>query len=193
MSRRGKAIVKRVVVDPKYNSELVAHMIRVIMKDGKKTVAEKIVYGMIEKVKEAMAKDPAKFTDVTIKVKDAEGKDKDATKSFTDPLEVVAQAIENMKPQVEVKTRRVGGTTYPVPTPIAKVRQLSLALRWTTTFASARHGMGMPAAVAAEIIAAFQGQGNVIKKRDDVHKMAAANKAFAHYAWGPSNNSTPAA
>ena len=170
MSRRGKAIVKRVVLDPKYNSELVAHMIRVIMKDGKKTVAEKIVYGMIEKVKEAVEKDPAKFT-----------KDE---KAYTDPLEIVSASIENMKPQVEVKPRRVGGTTYPVPVPIAPNRQLSLALRWTTTYASARHGMGMPAAVAAEIIDAFLGQGNVIKKRDDVHKMAQANKAFAHYAWG---------
>ena len=170
MSRRGKAIVKRVVLDPKYNSELVAHMIRVIMKDGKKTVAEKIVYGMIEKVKEAVEKDPAKFT-----------KDE---KAYTDPLEIVSASIENMKPQVEVKTRRVGGTTYSVPVPIAPNRQLSLALRWTTTYASARHGMGMPAAVAAEIIDAFLGQGNVIKKRDDVHKMAQANKAFAHYAWG---------
>ena len=170
MSRRGKTIVKRVVLDPKFNSELVAHMIRVIMKDGKKTVAEKIVYGMIDKVKEAVEKDPAKFTK--------------EEKAYTDPLEIVQAAIENMKPQVEVKTRRVGGATYPVPVPIAPNRQLSLALRWTTQYAGARHGMGMPAAVAAEIIDAFQGQGNVIKKRDDVHKMAQANKAFAHYAWG---------
>ena len=169
MSRRGKTIAKRIVLDPKYNSELVAHMIRVIMKDGKKTVAEKIVYGMIDKVKEAVEKDPAKFT-------------KD-DKAYTDPLEIVSASIENMKPQVEVKTRRVGGTTYPVPVPINEVRQLSLALRWMTTYASGRHGMGMPAAVAAEVIDAFQGQGNVIKKRDDVHKMAQANKAFAHYAW----------
>ena len=139
MSRRGKAVVKRVTLDPKYNSELVAHMIRVVMKDGKKTVAERIVYGAIDKVAEKM--------------------------------------------KVEVKTRRVGGTTYPVPVPIAANRQLSLALRWATQFASARHGMGMPAAVAVELVDAFQGQGNVIKKRDDVHKMAAANKAFAHYAW----------
>ena len=169
MSRRGKVIVKRVVLDPKYNSELVAHMIRVIMKDGKKTVAEKIVYGAIEKIAEKMKEDPSKF------VKDE--------KTFETPIEVVQAALENMKPQVEVKTRRVGGTTYPVPTPIKDNRQLSLALRWTTQYASARHGMGMPAAVAAEILDAFAGQGNVIKKRDDVHKMAAANKAFAHYAW----------
>ena len=169
MSRRGKAIVKRVTLDPKYTSELVAHMIRVVMKDGKKTVSERIVYGAIEKVAEKMKEDPSKF------VKDE--------KQFENPLDVVSAAIDNMKPQVEVKTRRVGGTTYPVPVPIAENRQLSLALRWTTQYASARRGMGMPAAVAAEIIDAFQGQGSVIKKRDDVHKMAAANKAFAHYAW----------
>ena len=169
MSRRAKKIEKRVTLDPKYNSELVAHMIRVVMKDGKKTTAERIVYGAIDKIKEAIEKTPEKF------VKEE--------KTFTDPLEVLTTAIDQMKPQVEVKTRRVGGTTYPVPVPIAANRQLSLALRWTTTFAGGRHGMGMPAAVAAEIIDAFQGQGNVIKKRDDVHKMAAANKAFAHYAW----------
>ena len=161
MSRRGKKIVKRVILDPKYNSSLVAHMVRVIMKDGKKTVAEKIVYGAIDKVAEKMKEDPSKF------VKDE--------KPIESALEVVSLAIDNMKPQV--------GTTYPVPVPIAANRQLSLALRWTTQYAGARHGMGMPAAVAAEIIDAFQGQGNVIKKRDDVHKMAQANKAFAHYAW----------
>ena len=183
MSRRGKKIVKRVILDPKYNSELVAHMIRVIMKDGKKTVAEKIVYGAIDKVKEAMEKEPAKFANVKIIVKNENNEKKEVEKTFTDPLEVVSQSIANMKPEVEVKTRRVGGTTYPVPVPIPANRRLSLALRWTTQFAGARHGMGMPAAVAAEIIDAFQGQGNVIKKRDDVHKMAQANKAFAHYAW----------
>ena len=174
MSRRGKTIVKRVTLDPKYNSELVAHMIRVVMKDGKKSVAEKIVYGAIEKIKEEVEKSPDKF------VMTGEG---DQKVPVTDPLQIISAAIENMKPKVEVKTRRVGGTTYPVPVPIAANRQLSLALRWTTQFAGARHGMGMPAAVAAEIVDAFQGQGNVIKKRDDVHKMAAANKAFAHYAW----------
>ena len=164
MSRRAKKIEKRVTLDPKFNSELVAHMIRVIMKDGKKTAAEKIVYGAIEKITEAIEKDAAKFTK--------------EEKAYTDPLEVLSASIDNMKPQVEVKTRRVGGTTYPA------TRRPSLALRWTTQYASARHGMGMPGAVAAEVIDAFLGQGNVIKKRDDVHKMAQANKAFAHYAGG---------
>lgn len=172
MSRRSKKIEKRVSVDPKFGSELIAHVIRVIMKDGKKTTAEKIVYGAVDKIKEAVEKDPAKFT-----------KGEGDQAAVAEPIDIISQAIENMKPKVEVKTRRVGGTTYPVPVEINPVRQLSLALRWMTTYASARHGMGMPAAVAAEIVDAFQGQGNVIKKRDDVHKMAAANKAFAHYAW----------
>jgi small subunit ribosomal protein S7 len=168
-------IVKRVSTDPKFNSELIAHLIRVLMRDGKKTTAERIVYGAIDKISEDIAKNPGKYA------KDAEKKDDSS--AVTDPLEVVSMAIENMKPKVEVKTRRVGGTTYPVPTEIKEVRQLSLALRWMKTYAGGRRGMGMAAAVAAEIIDAFQGQGNVIKKRDDVHKMAAANKAFAHFAW----------
>ena len=176
MSRRAKKIEKRVSVDPKYNSELIAHIIRIVMKDGKKTTAERIVYGAIDKIADEAKKNPDKFKKAA-----AEGQEAVAV---TDPLEIISQSIANMKPKVEVKTRRVGGTTYPVPVEINPVRQLSLALRWMTTFASGRHGMGMPAAVAAEIIDAFQGQGNVIKKRDDVHKMAQANRAFAHYAWG---------
>ena len=173
MSRRARKIEKRVSVDPKYNSELIAHVIRIIMKDGKKTTAERIVYGAVDKIAEEVKKNPSKF-------EKGEGDEKTVV---TEPIEIISAAIENMKPQVEVKTRRVGGTTYPVPVQINPVRQLSLALRWMTTFAGGRHGVGMAAAVAAEIIDAFQGQGSVIKKRDDVHKMAQANRAFAHYAW----------
>jgi len=149
--------VKRVqTADPKFNSELVARVIRALMKSGKKTTAERIVYGAIEELKEKTGKDP---------------------------LEVLDVAIANMKPKVEVKSRRVGGTTYPVPVEIRPARQLSLALRWMTMYASSRRGMPMPKAVAAELIEAYGNQGNVIKKRDDTHKMAQANKAFAHYAW----------
>jgi small subunit ribosomal protein S7 len=175
MARRARKIVKSVSTDPKLKSEPIAHLIRVLMRDGKKTTAERIVYSAIDKISEDMAKNPGKY------VKDTDKKDDSS--AIKDPLEVVSMAIENMKPKVEVKTRRVGGTTYPVPTEIKEVRQLSLALRWMKTYAGGRRGMGMAAAVAAEIIDAFQGQGNVIKKRDDVHKMAAANKAFAHFAW----------
>ena len=156
MARRRRAIKRVQPADPKFNSELVARVIRALMKDGKKTTAERIVYGAIEELREKTGKDPVEVLDV---------------------------AIANMKPKVEVKSRRVGGTTYPVPVEIRPARQLSLALRWMTTYASTRRGMPMPKAVAAELIEAYNNQGNVIKKRDDTHKMAQANKAYAHYAW----------
>jgi len=142
--------------DPKFNSDLVARVINSMMRGGKKSVAERIVYGAIEEL---------------------------AAKTGKDPLEVLDQAIGNMKPKVEVKSRRVGGTTYQVPVEIRPARQLALALRWMSQYAATRRGTPMPKAVAAEILEAYNNQGNVIKKRDDTHKMAQANKAFAHYAW----------
>ena len=157
MSRRKKRIEREIILDPKYNSELVARMVNAMMKKGKKTTAERIVYGAVDAIKEK--------------------------KPDEDALEVLSKSINNMKPRVEVKSRRVGGATYQVPVEINQGRQLALALRWLVQYASARRGLGMPKAVAAEILEAFDGQGNVIKKRDDTHKMAQANKAFAHYAW----------
>ncbi len=157
MSRRRKTIKRSLVLDPKYNSELVARMINYMMRRGKKTTAERIVYGALDEIAK--------------KVPDE------------DALEVVGRAINNMKPRVEVKSRRVGGSTYQVPIEIRPNRQLALALRWLVQYASARRGVGMPRAVAMELLDAFQNQGNVVKKRDDTHKMAQANKAFAHYAW----------
>lgn len=156
MARRRRAVKRAHPADPKFNSELVARVVRALMKSGKKTTAERIVYGAIEELREKTGKDP---------------------------VEVMDTAIANMKPKVEVKSRRVGGTTYPVPVEIRPARQLSLALRWMTTCASSRRGTPMPKAVALELIEAYNNQGNVIKKRDDTHKMAQANKAFAHYAW----------
>jgi small subunit ribosomal protein S7 len=156
MARRRSAEKRGLVSDPKYNSELVARVVNALMKSGKKTISEKIVYGAIDVL---------------------------AEKTGKDALEVLDQAINNMKPKVEVKSRRVGGSTYQVPVDIRPSRQLALALRWMSQFASARRGMGMPKAVAAELLDAYNNTGNVLKKRDDTHKMAQANKAFAHYAW----------
>ena len=150
--RRRQAIKRVHQTDPRFNSELVAKVIRTLMKSGKKTTAERIVYGAIEEV----AKETGK-----------------------DPLEVMDAAINNMKPKVEVKSRRVGGATYPVPVEIRPGRQLALALRWMAQYASARRGVPMPRAVALELIDAYNNTGNVLKKRDDTHKMAQANKAFA--------------
>jgi small subunit ribosomal protein S7 len=149
-------VKRELVPDPKYNSDLVAHLINHVMYIGKKSVAVRIVYGALEHIK---------------------------TKMNADPLEVLIRAINNVKPRVEVKSRRVGGATYQVPVEVNPERQLALALRWLIQFAQARKGTPMSRALALEISDAHGEQGSAIKKRDDTHKMAQANKAFAHYRW----------
>jgi len=156
MARRRKAERRQVLPDPKYNSELVARVINYVMKAGKKTTAERIIYGAMGRIEE---------------------------KSAQDPLGILIKAIDNIKPRVEVKSRRVGGATYQVPVEINPRRQLALALRWLIQYSSGRRGMPMEQAIAVELQDAFNNQGACIKKREDTHKMAQANKAFAHYAW----------
>ncbi|MGD0538847.1 MAG: 30S ribosomal protein S7 [Verrucomicrobiota bacterium] len=157
MSRRRQAFKRPVNPDPKYHSTLVTRLVSVVMKWGKKSTAQRIVYGAFD---ELVAKNPA-----------------------ANPLEVLQRAIDNAKPRLEVKPRRVGGATYQVPLEVPTDRQVSLAMRWIVDFADARKGVPMKQALAAEIMEAYQGQGNAIRKRDDVHKMAQANKAFAHFRW----------
>jgi len=156
MARRRKAERRIVLPDPKYSSELVARVINYVMESGKKTTAERIVYGAMDTIQE---------------------------KSQQDPLGVMIRAIDNIKPRVEVKSRRVGGATYQVPVEINNRRQVALALRWLVKYSSARKGMPMEKAIAVELLDAFNNTGGCVKKRDDTHKMAQANKAFAHYAW----------
>ena len=156
MARRRQAEKRGVIPDPKYNSQLVARIINCVMRRGKKTVAEHVVYGALDQVKLKMTEDP---------------------------LEVLVRAVDNVKPRVEVRSRRVGGSTYQVPVEVSRNRQMALALRWLVSFSSARKGVSMDKAMALEIMDAFKNQGNAVRKRDDVHKMAQANKAFAHYAW----------
>jgi small subunit ribosomal protein S7 len=156
MSRRRRADKRELIPDPKYNSQLVARFISCIMRRGKKSVAEGVVYRALDQVKQ---------------------------QSNEDPLEVLVRAVDNVRPRVEVRSRRVGGSTYQVPVEISKPRQLALALRWLTTFSGGRKGVPMEKALAMELLDAYKNQGNAIRKRDDVHKMAQANKAFAHYAW----------
>jgi len=157
MSRRRQAIKREVAEDPKYNSALVSRLINVVMGSGKKTLAQRIVYGTFDRITE---KNPN-----------------------SNPLEILQRAVENAKPRLEVKPRRVGGATYQVPLEAPPERQLSLALRWLVSFADARKGQPMTDALASEIMDAYQGQGSAIRKRDEVHKMAQANKAFAHFRW----------
>jgi len=157
MSRRRRAVSRPIPKDAKFNSSLVTRLVNMVMGSGKKSVAQRIVYGAFD---ELIAKNPA-----------------------TNPLEVLQRAVDNAKPRLEVKARRVGGATYQVPLEVPTDRQFSLALRWVVNFADARKGVPMKEALAAEILEAYQGQGNAIRKRDEVHKMAQANKAFAHFRW----------
>ena len=162
MSRRRRAISRPIPKDAKFNSALVTRLVNTVMKQGNKSVAQRIVYGALD---ELVAKNPA-----------------------INPLEVLQRAVDNAKPRLEVKARRMGGATYQVPLEVPTDRQFSLALRWLVDLADARKGIPMKEALAAEILDAYQGQGNAIRKRDEVHKMAQANKAFAHFRWYSSLN-----
>src|SRR3974390_330715 len=157
MSRRRQAVRRPVPKDAKFNSTLVTRLVNTVMQQGNKSVAQRIVYGAFDQIVE---KNPA-----------------------TNPLDVLQRAVDTPRPRLEVKARRVGGATYQVPLEVPTDRQFSLALRWLVDFADARKGIPMREALAAEIIDAYQGQGNAIRKRDEVHKMAQANKAFAHFRW----------
>lgn len=156
MARRRRAEKREIEPDVRYNSMLVATTIRMILQRGKKSVAENIVYGALDII--------------------AEKTDKDA-------IEVFTAAMENVKPRLEVKSRRVGGATYQVPIEVSNDRAVALALRWIRQYARGRKGLPMRTALANELLDAYNNQGNSVKKRDDTHKMAQANKAFAHYRW----------
>ena len=156
--RRRQAFKRTLIPDVRYNNEMVARLINTIMLKGKKSVAQEIVYGAFDILKQK--------------------------RSEMEPLDLFLAALENAKPRLEVKSRRVGGATYQVPLEVPAARQVALAMRWIVTYARARKGTGMRDALAAELLDAFNNTGNTIKKRDDVHKMANANKAFAHYRWG---------
>lgn len=154
MPRRGNVAKREVLADPIYNSKVVTRLVNYIMLDGKKGVAQEIVYDAFDIVKE---------------------------KTGSDPLEMFEKAMENIMPNLECKTRRVGGANYQVPLEVSPARRETLGLRWLTAYSRARGEKTMSARLAAEIIDATNGVGGSVKKREDTHKMAEANKAFAHY------------
>lgn len=156
MPRRGHVPKRDVLPDPIYNDKVVTKLINNIMLDGKKGVAQKIVYNAFDIIKEKTGKDPR---------------------------EVFEQALNNIMPVLEVKARRVGGATYQVPMEVRPERRQALGLRWLTNYARARSERTMSARLAGEIMDAVNNAGNAVKKKDDTHKMAEANKAFAHYRW----------
>lgn len=156
MSRRNKAAVREVLPDPIYNSTVVTKLINQIMYDGKRETAQRIVYGAFDAIKGKMNQDP---------------------------MEVFTQALENIKPVLEVKARRVGGGTYQVPIEVRPSRRQTLGLRWLVNATRARNEKGTDAKLAAEIMDAYNQSGGAFKKKEEVHRMAEANKAFASYRW----------
>ena len=156
MPRRGNVPKREVLPDPIYNSVLVTKLVNSIMLDGKKGVAQKVVYDAFETIKEKTGKEP---------------------------MEVFETAMENIMPSLEIKARRVGGATYQVPIEVRPDRRQTLGLRWLTTYSRARSERTMRERLAGEILDAINGNGGAAKKRDDTHKMAEANRAFAHYRW----------
>lgn len=156
MPRRGIIRKRKPQPDPLYNSTLVGKLINLVMKKGKKSVAENIVYGTLDILK---------------------------NRTKEDPLKVLEKAIDNVRPLLETKSRRVGGATYQVPVEVPEQRSISLGMRWLVKFATDRSGKSMQEKLAAEILDALANKGGAVKKREDTHKMAEANRAFAHYKW----------
>ncbi len=156
MGRKKKTIQRDLTPDPRFHNKLAARFINSLMLDGKKSTAERVFYDAMDIVEE---------------------------RTGQEPLEVFSKAIENVKPFLEVRSRRVGGATYQVPVEVTQARRTALAIRWILGFTRGRKGMPTSQKLAAELIDAFQNQGSAVKKKQNVHKMAEANKAFAHYKW----------
>ena len=159
MSRRSQAPTRSILPDPKFNSVLLAKFMNMVMERGKKSVAERIVYGAIDRIS------------------DKTGRPSDQA------IELLTQALDNVKPMVEVKSRRVGGATYQVPIEVRSTRRQTLAMRWVIEAAQARSEKSMSQRLAAELLEAAENRGAAVRKREDTHRMAEANKAFAHYRW----------
>jgi small subunit ribosomal protein S7 len=159
MSRRASAPSREILPDPRFNSVLLSKFMNMVMERGKKSVAERIVYGAVDRISERTGR-PA-----------------------DQALEVVSVALDNVKPAVEVKSRRVGGATYQVPVEVRAARRQTLAMRWVIDAARARSEKSMSLRLAAELLEASENRGTAVRKREDTHRMAEANKAFAHYRW----------
>jgi len=159
MSRRSQAPTRTILPDPKFNSVLLAKFMNMVMERGKKSVAERIVYGAIDRMAEKTGR-PAEAT-----------------------LDLLTQALDNVKPMVEVKSRRVGGATYQVPIEVRAQRRQTLAMRWVIEAATARSEKSMAQRLSSELLEASENRGAAVRKREDTHRMADANKAFAHYRW----------
>ena len=159
MSRRAAAPARTILPDPKFNSEMLAKFMNVVMQDGKKSAAEQILYGAIDRISEKTGK------------------------QGNDAIDLLSVALDNVKPAVEVKSRRVGGATYQVPVEVRSSRRQTLAMRWVIEAARARTEKSMAFRIAHELMDAAENRGGAVRKREDTHRMADANRAFAHYRW----------
>lgn len=156
MSRKNTNFERDILPDPKFGNEMIARFINMVMQSGKKSVAEKIVYGAIEEIE---------------------------SRGHAEPVDVIEKALDHVAPAVEVKSRRVGGATYQVPVEVRPKRRQTLAMRWLIDAARKRGESSMPRRLAGELMDAMEERGSAVKKREDVHRMAEANKAFSHYRW----------
>ncbi len=156
MSRRRVAEKREILPDPKFGNEMLARFINMVMQSGKKSVAERIIYGALDQIKE---------------------------RGNNDPVDVLDKALDNVRPTVEVKSRRVGGATYQVPVEVRATRRTTLAMRWVIDAARSRGEKSMALRLAGELMDAAESRGSAVKKKEDTHRMADANKAFAHYRW----------
>ena len=156
MSRRRVATKREIIPDPRFSSIMLTKFMNMIMESGKKSVAESIIYGALDAI---------------------------GRKGYDVPLDVLSKALENVQPRVEVKSRRVGGATYQVPVEVRPARRLSLSMRWVIDAARKRNERTMSIKLAGELMDAFENRGSAVKKREDTHRMAEANKAFSHYRW----------
>jgi small subunit ribosomal protein S7 len=154
--RKKRAIRRRVTPDPKFGDELISRFVNSVLQDGKKNIARSIVYNALEQI---------------------------GQKTDKNPLDIFKKAVDNASPLIEVRARRVGGATYQVPTEVRLERRTALAIRWLINYAQERSDKSMSQKLAAELLAASTGEGGAVKKKDDVHRMAEANKAFAHFRW----------
>lgn len=174
MPRRREVPKREILPDPKHHSELLAKFINVLMVSGKKSTAEKIIYGALSVMSEKVKK---------VKKSDDETGDEGSGSTATSVMRYFEQALDNVRPSVEVRSRRVGGATYQVPVEVRTDRSIALGMRWIVQAARSRGEKGMMLRLAGELMDAFENKGSATKKREDTHKMAKANQAFAHFRW----------
>jgi len=177
MPRRREVAKREILPDPKYHSEMLAKFINVLMVSGKKSIAEKIIYGALNVLEERLKK--SKKTDED----ESTGTSGTSNPQATIVLDYFEQALDNVRPTVEVRSRRVGGATYQVPVEVRLERSVALGMRWLVQSARTRSEKGMMLRLAGELVDAFESKGSAVKKREDIHRMAKANQAFAHFRW----------